>query len=453
MPNQQSSSSSNYDLEPGPVDQFDRKLKFKTQQSLEIDTTSYQSQIYGLDIQRIGWEVAIKRSRSHYRLERIKGYDKHGTEKNADESKPVGDLCDIEQKLHFPKEERSCFYSFRSNSRQTHCSFTHFQLRHLLATTSPTDVFYMNDYSIYHWNTITKTTEQSNGKITIERKILDLRKGHGVIKDLSYMGNDQIPGILISTLNASFPYLAVGGFKGEIVITSLENEGEIIYNGRISSASNSITNYMDIRGNTLLVSSNDGVVRKFDLPSMDLLSAVSFEYCINNAAMQSQNGKLMAVIGDTYDVVVCDQEGTKSSMMKLKGHMDYSFALSWNPANEYQFATGSQDRLLCVWDIRRPSSPVYSIPAIIGAVRSVRYSEDGQFLASAEPADFVHIYDVNSNFEKEQLLDFYGEIVGVDFSKKDGGKSLYVGIFDRQFKSLMEFSRFSSETTIDDIFI
>ena len=36
----------------------------------------------------------------------------------------------------------------------------------------------------------------------------------------------------------------------------------------------------------------------------------------------------------------------------------------------------------------------------MGAVRSLRFSPDGRFLAMAEPADFVHIFDVNSGFRE-----------------------------------------------------
>jgi len=229
---------------------------------------------------------------------------------------------------------------------------------------------------------------------------------------------------------------------------------EIITNlCRVSSCNNAITNYVDIQQNYLLASNNDGVVRKFHLPTMDSLSSTTFEYCINNAAMQPNGGKLMAVIGDAYDVVVCEQDGNKSSTMKLKGHMDYSFALDWNPINPNQFATGSQDRMTCVWDIRKPSGPIVMIPSILGAVRSVRFSEDGQFLAASEPADFVHIYDVNNNYAKEQILDVFGEVVGIAFSKKDGGRSLYVGLYDKQFRSMMEFSRFSTSNNLDEVVI
>jgi len=222
-----------YEEKPRVIsDIFDKKHKFIGDVSLEVDTTDLQASTQRLDVQRIGWEINIKRSRSNYRFERMKGYDRY-SEKNLDESKPVGELCDLERKLLFPRDEKCCFYSFRANSRQTPCSFTHFQLRHLLAATSPTDVYYMNDFGVHHWNSIAQTTSQSEGKRSLHRTVMDLRVGAGIVKDISYMGESaqSLPGILSSTVNASGSYLVTGGFKGEIVIMDLETEG-ILYNGR-----------------------------------------------------------------------------------------------------------------------------------------------------------------------------------------------------------------------------
>lgn len=53
-----------------------------------------------------------------------------------------------------------------------------------------------------------------------------------------------------------------------------------------------------------------------------------------------------------------------------------------------------------LWDVRNPSKALMVLQGEIGAIRSLRFSADGCFLASAEPADFVTIYDVQSNFEK-----------------------------------------------------
>lgn len=57
----------------------------------------------------------------------------------------------------------------------------------------------------------------------------------------------------------------------------------------------------------------------------------------------------------------------------------------------------------------------------------------------AEPADFVHVYSTKSDYKKRQEIDFFGEISGVSLSPDD--ESLYVGIWDRTYASLLQYNR------------
>ena len=99
-------------------------------------------------------------------------------------------------------------------------------------------------------------------------------------------------------------------------------------------------------------------------------------------------------------------------MASVEGHLDYSFASAWHPDGRV-FATGNQDKTCRVWDLRNLSDPVSILKGNMGAVWSVRFSSNGQFLVVAEPADFVHVYETNKNYEKRQEIDFFGEISGV----------------------------------------
>lgn len=120
------------------------------------------------------------------------------------------------------------------------------------------------------------------------------------------------------------------------------------------------------------------------------------------------------------------------------GHLDYSFASAWHPEGHI-FATGNQDKTCRVWDVRKLSVPIAVLRGKLGAVRSIRFSSDGQFLVAAEPADFVHIYNTKANYKMEQEIDFFGEISGVALSPDD--ESLYVGLWDRTYASLMQYNR------------
>lgn len=132
----------------------------------------------------------------------------------------------------------------------------------------------------------------------------------------------------------------------------------------------------------------------------------------------------------------------------LSGHLDYSFASAWHP-DGLTFATGNQDKTCRIWDMRNLSKSITALKGNIGAIRSIRYTSDGRFMAMAEPADFVHIFDVKSGYEKEQEIDFFGEISGMSFSPDT--ESLFIGVWDRTYGSLLEFGRRRNYTYLDSI--
>jgi WD40 repeat protein len=123
---------------------------------------------------------------------------------------------------------------------------------------------------------------------------------------------------------------------------------------------------------------------------------------------------------------------------ELRGHFDYSFASAWNPDGR-TFATGNQDKTCRIWDARNLSKSVAVLRGNIGAIRSIRYTSDGKFLALAEPADFIHIFDVESGYNRKQELDFFGEIAGMSFSPDT--EVLFVGAHDANYSSLLQFGR------------
>ena len=46
-----------------------------------------------------------------------------------------------------------------------------------------------------------------------------------------------------------------------------------------------------------------------------------------------------------------------------------------------------------------------------------------------EPADFVHLFDVNSNFKEAQEIDLFGEIAGVSFSPDSDVRLVHIHTF------------------------
>ena len=137
------------------------------------------------------------------------------------------------------------------------------------------------------------------------------------------------------------------------------------------------------------------------------------------------------------------------TLHSIKGHRDYSFASAWSPDGR-TFATGNQDKTCRIWDSRNLSKAVHVLRGNLGAIRSIRFTSDGQFMSMAEPADFVHIYDVKSDYNRRQELDFFGEISGTSFSPDTD--MLFVGVWDRVYGSLLQFGRLYNYSYLDSLF-
>ncbi|XP_034678949.1 uncharacterized WD repeat-containing protein C2A9.03-like isoform X8 [Vitis riparia] len=161
----------------------------------------------------------------------------------------------------------------------------------------------------------------------------------------------------------------------------------------------------------------------------------------------SPDGKLLIIVGDNPNGMLVDSK-TGKTVMPLCGHLDYSFASAWNP-DGVTFATGNQDKTCRIWDARYLSKSVAVLKGNLGAIRSIRYTSDGRFMAMAEPADFVHVYDVKNGYEKQQDIDFFGEVSGICFSPDT--ESLFIGVWDRTYGSLMEYNRCRNYAYLDSL--
>jgi WD40 repeat protein len=86
----------------------------------------------------------------------------------------------------------------------------------------------------------------------------------------------------------------------------------------------------------------------------------------------------------------------------------------------------------------------------MGAIRGIKFSSEGDFMAMAEAADYVHVYDAKADFSAAQEIDLFGEISGISFSPDS--ESLFVGIADRTYGSLVEFNRRCQYNYLDSYF-
>ncbi|KAK6160073.1 hypothetical protein DH2020_003454 [Rehmannia glutinosa] len=162
----------------------------------------------------------------------------------------------------------------------------------------------------------------------------------------------------------------------------------------------------------------------------------------------SPDGKLLAVLGDSTECLIADPQSGKV-LSSLKGHLDYSFASAWHPDGRI-LATGNQDTTCRLWDKRNLKESLAILKGRMGAIRAIKFTSDGRFMAMAEPADFVHVFDTWSDYTTGQEIDLFGEIGGISFSPDTD--ALFVGVSDRTYGSLLEFNRRRYDPYLDCIY-
>jgi WD40 repeat protein len=314
------------------------------------------------------------------------------------------------------------------------------QLRNLVWATSKHDVYLLSNYSISHWSSLTGCRSE----------ILNV-KGH--VAPSEKHPESLLEGFTetqVSTLAVKERLLVAGGFQGELICKHLDRPG-VSFCSRTTYTENAITNAVDIYRNSsgalhFMASNNDCGVRDFDMERYKLVQLFRYLWPVNHSSL-SPDGKLVAVVGDDPDGLLVDTSNGQT-IGTLKGHLDYSFASAWHP-NGVTFATGNQDKTCRIWDTRKLSESVAVLKGNLGAVRSIRFTSDGRYVAMAEPADFVHIYDTKSGYKKEQEIDFFGEISGISFSPDT--ESLFIGVWDRTYGSLLEYGRTRDYTYLDSL--
>ncbi|EEC83558.1 hypothetical protein OsI_29201 [Oryza sativa Indica Group] len=296
-------------------------------------------------------------------------------------------------------EKDSPYYDFQYNTRRARPSIVHFQLRNLVWATTKHDVYTVHNQSVTHWSSLDQTSTEL---INADDCIIPKQRGHG---------SQSVAMVQVTTMAVDDSLLVIGGFQGELICKRLEDDG-VLFSTRVTDDENAITNsleiYQDPTGSRRLVAANnDCSVRIFDIEYFDLLKHHVFPWSVN-------------AIG------------------ALKGHLDYSFASAWHPDGNI-LATGSQDTTCRLWDIRNLSESVAVLGGRMGSIRCIKFSSDGRFLATAEPVDFVHIYDSYADYGRSHEIDLFGEIAGLSFSPD--AEALYVGIADPTYGGLIEFNR------------
>ncbi|XP_009615119.1 putative WD repeat-containing protein C2A9.03 [Nicotiana tabacum] len=391
------------------------------------DTSAAQAR-KGKDIQGIPWD-RLNITRQSYRLTRLEQY------RNYENIPLSGEAVDKECKQ---VKKGGNYYEFFYNTRLVKPTILHFQLRNLVWATSKHDVYLISNYSLMHWSSISQNLSE----------VLDF-SGH-IAPSEKHAGSllEGLTQTQISTMAVKNRFMVAGGFQGELICKCLDKPG-ISFCARTTYEENAITNAVEIYESTsgglqFMAANNDSGVREYDMEKFQLMNHFRFPWPVNHTSM-SPDSKILTVVGDDLNGLLVDSCNGKT-VGSIVGHLDYSFASAWHPDGR-TFATGNQDKTCRIWDLRNLSSPTAVLKGNMGAVRSLRYSSDGRFLVVAEPADFVHIYNTDADYQKRQEIDMFGEISGVSLSPDD--ESLYIGIWDRTYASLLQYNRRHSSEYVD----
>ncbi|XP_011005784.1 PREDICTED: uncharacterized WD repeat-containing protein C2A9.03-like [Populus euphratica] len=396
----------------------------------KITDTSAADARKGKDIQGIPWE-RLSISREKYRQTRLEQY------KNYENVPQSGESSEKECE---PIKKGGMFYEFWHNTRSVKSKILHFQLRNLVWSTSKHDVYLMSHYSIIHWSSLSC---KKNEVLNVSGHVAPCEKHPGSLLE----GFTQTQ---VSTLAVKDRLLIAGGFQGELICKYLDRPG-VSFCSRMTYDDNAITNAIEIYecpsgAVHFMASNNDSGVRNFDMERFQQTKHFCFDWPVNHTSL-SPDGKLLVIVGDNPNGILVDSQ-TGKPIMSLCGHVDFSFASAWHPEGRI-FATGNQDKTCRIWDARNLSKSVAVLKGNLGAIRSIRFTSDGQFMSMAEPADFVHVYDAKNGFEKEQEIDFFGEISGVSFSPDT--EALFIGVWDRTYGSLLQYNRRRSYSYVDSL--
>ncbi|KAG7599360.1 WD40 repeat [Arabidopsis suecica] len=388
---------------------------------METDTSAQEAR-NGKDIQGIQWE-GFKYTRDEFRETRLKQYENF-VNILAPSSREKLD------KEHQQVEKGKNFYEFQFNTRLVTSTIVHFQLRNLVWATSKHDVYLMQNYSLMHWSSL---LQRGKEVVNVARSVTPTQKLPGLF-------SEPLSRVQVSSMAVKENLILLGGFNGELLCKCVNQPG-VAFCTRLSTEDNAITNTVDIYRSPsgslrLITANNDCKIRVFDAQSFTRVSEFAFDWSVNNTSV-NPDGKLLAVLGDSTECLISDSH-TGKVISSLKGHKDYSFASAWHP-NGLILATGNQDTTCRLWDIRNPSESFAVLKGNMGAIRGLKFTPEGRFLAMAEPADFVHIFDMQSGFLQSQEIDLFGEIAGISFSPDT--EALYVGVADRTYGSLMEYKR------------
>ena len=410
------------------------------------------------DFQGISWSKSLTTQQEARDVRRMT-YNNYvnicnGTPGSPNSTTNVGSFGSPGYKVKFYKRSipsSDAHFIFRETNTTIQSFVSHFQLRHSLFASSKNALFYsQRPRENYGYGACIDESRGCDAKISCfnpetsaSEYVMDFTKG------IDRGGGSSFR---VSTLTAGHGVLVVGSFEGVYAmkplscnLTSKPVVGEVT-NDRRDKSTNHIHNFLDRRSGLpkAVFSSNDETIRVLDCTTSRFISSHTFPYAVN-CSITNPDGRLRLLVGDGCSPILANAE-TGEVITQLSGHTNFGFACDW-AADGVTMATGHQDGQVKIWDARKLSESVTSIPMEMAGCRTLQFSPPGggkRVLVIAEPADFVHVVDAGS-FKSKQVIEFFGEIAGI--SMPPDGSNLYIANQDRTYGGLMEFERSWGESS------
>ena len=335
------------------------------------------------------------------------------------------------------------YFRFQEMNMKTRPYTAHFQLRHNLAASSKNALFYsqtaLDD----------NDDDESDLELDFGRKVMCFNSEANTVEcamDLTKPTDKASPRLeKLTTLAASDGVLVAGGLEGVYAIKSLSTTFETkpitgVITDDHDGSTNHVQTILDRRSGLpqAVFDSNDNTIRILDCLTDKFVHTHHFTFKVN-CSDTSPDGRLRLLVGDACHPIVADAE-TGEKLARLPDHEDFGFSCAWAP-DGITMATGHQDGLVQVWDARKLTKSIQTLPMEMGGCRAMAFSPAGsgrRVLVLAEPADFVHVVDAQS-FQSKQEIEFFGEIAGI--SMPPDGSRLYIANCDPKFGGIMEFDR------------
>ncbi|KAL8937257.1 MAG: hypothetical protein Q9216_004517 [Gyalolechia sp. 2 TL-2023] len=330
------------------------------------------------------------------------------------------------------------YFHFSRMNLEHKISVPHFQLHHTVSASSKNAIFFPT------------VSRDEDGRLNSGSHITcfnpDVSKSSLIIDSANVNPHADVPRMQkIFTLTAQNDILLVGGLDGEFAMKSLSSHpSDHFVAGQVSDAENSSINhihtYLD-RCSGLpraVLSSNDCYTHILDCMTNTFLARHHHTKQVNCAATSPHN-RLRVLVRDAKHPLLVEAD-TGKRIGKLSGHFDFGFACDWS-GDGIHIATGAQDGLVNIYDVRQWRKPLKIFKAELGGVRSLAFSPIGNgkpVLLMGEAADFIHVVG-GAGWIEGQTMDFFGEVAGVGFEPE--GERFWVGVADPEVGGLMEFER------------